>query len=98
MYDIVAMKSIAKQLNDRTYTDYFYRLMLLARSIYKWDNLPNGIDEKWIEKFLCHEGKCVFFKDKEKGYMVCKVAEGGKLNYYDEATYVIRYGTDYLGE
>lgn len=98
MYDIVTMKSIAKQLNDRTYTDYFYRLLLLARSIYKWDNLPNGIDEKWIEKFLCQEGKCVFFEDKEKGYMICKVTDGGKLNYYDEATHVIPYGTDYMGK
>lgn len=97
MYDVVSMKSIAEQLNDRTYTDYFYRLMLLSRSIFKWSRLPNGLDEKWIEKFLCLEGKAVFFKDKLKGFMVCKVADGGKLNYYDEPTQVKPYGTDYNG-
>ena len=30
---------------------------------FKWNNLPNGIDEKWIEKFLYTEGFCIFFKE-----------------------------------
>ena len=49
MYKTMSMNSVAKYLNNRTYTDYYYRLMLLARSVFEWENLPKGMDEKWIE-------------------------------------------------
>lgn len=92
-YNVIDAKSIAKHLNDLTYTDYFYRLMLLAKSVFKWNNLPNGIDEKWIEKFLFSEGQCMFYKDEEKGFMVarCTIDE---LNYYDEPIRLRAYGTN----
>lgn len=98
MYDILSMKSIAQELNNRTFTDYYYRLMLLARSVYKWKNLPNGIDEKWIERYLFTQGRCVFLHDKEKGFMVAKCVESGGLNYYDEPAMVQGIGTNYTGE
>lgn len=97
-YLVMQMKDIAKQLNDRTFTDYFYRLMLIARSVFKWENLPNGIDEKWIEMWLFSEGKCVFFKDPIRGYMIAKVTPNGPINYYEEPTSVRPYGINYIGE
>ena len=98
MFDVVSMKSIAKQLNDWTYTDYYYRLMLIARSVFEWENLPNGIDEKWIERYLFLEGRCVFFKDDELGFMVAKCADDGTLNAYDEPTSVTPSATGYFGK
>lgn len=98
MFDVVSMKSIAKQLNDWTYTDYYYRLMLIARSVFEWENLPNGIDEKWIERYLFLEGRCVFFKDDELGFMVAKCADDGTLNAYDEPTSVTPSATGYIGK
>lgn len=95
--EIMSYESIAKNLNDLTFTDYFYRLMLIARTRFKWNNLPNGIDEKWIERWLFSEGKCVFFKDKTKGYMIAKMTPNGQINYYDEPTVVRPYGTNYIG-
>ena len=97
MYDIINMKSIAKQLNDYTYTDYFYRLMLIARSIFKWNNLPNGISEKWIERYLFTEGNCLFYRDNMRGFMVAKTTPSGNLNVYDEPTLLTPYGTNYMG-
>ena len=97
-YDIINMKNIAKELNNRTFTDYYYRLTLIARSVFKWNNLPNGIDEKWIEKFLYNNGECVFFKDKERGFMVCQAADSNVVNCYDEPTEVMPYGIGYTGE
>lgn len=97
-YDILEMKTIAKTLNNRTFTDYYYRLMLIARSVFKWNNLPNGISEKWIEKWLFTEGECLFYKDPEKGFMVAKCTESGSLNYYDEPTELHPYGTNYIGK
>lgn len=76
-------KPIYEDLNQRTYIDYFQRLSLLARSIFKWENLPNGINEKWIEKYLFEEGKCMFYKDSTNGLIITRcICEG--LNHYDE--------------
>lgn len=95
-YNLMSYQSVAKQLNNRVYTNYFYRLMLISKSLFKWNNLPNGINEKWIEKYLFTEGNCVFYKDKKFGFMVTKFAANGKLNFYDEPTLLKPYATDYF--
>lgn len=95
---VLSYESIARNLNDYTLTDYFIRLMLIARSVFEWEGLPGNMNEKWIEKYLFAEGKCVFFKDPVKGYMVTAVAPNGRLNYYNEPTSVRPYAIDYTGE
>lgn len=89
------MKSIAKYLNDRTITDYIFRLSLLAKSVFKWNNLPNGIDEKHIEKYLYTDGRCLFFKDDTKGFMVARCTDTNNVNEYDEPTNVRPTATNY---
>lgn len=84
-----------KQLNNQTFTDYYNRLQLLARSVFKWNNLPNGISEKWIEKYLFFEGRCMFFEDPELGFMVTKCTDGGMINFYDEPTLLRPVATNY---
>lgn len=88
---ILMMKPLSKSLNDLTFNDYFNRIMLLAKSRFKWNNLPNGIDEKWIEKFLFSFGYCMFYKDKNNGLMVARCTAKG-MNYYDEPTELTPYG------
>lgn len=95
MYEILRMANENKNLNDLIYTDYYMRLMLMARSVFKWNNLPNGMDERWIERYLFNEGKCVFFKDREYGFMVAKCSPFGNLNYYDEPTLVTPVATNF---
>ena len=88
------MKTLAKAISDATATDYYYRLSLLARSVFEWKNLPNGMDEKWIERFLFDHGKCVFFRDKMRGFMVAQCTEDGALNNYMEPVSVSPSGID----
>lgn len=95
-YKLLSYQSVAKQLNNLTYTNYYYKLMLIARSLFKWNNLPNGINEKWIERYLFSEGSCVFYKDPIIGFMVAKIGNTGPLNYYDEPTTIRPYATNYL--
>ena len=95
---MMSYKSTAKLINDRILTDYFIRLMLISRSLFKWENLPNGLDEKWIERYLFSEGACLFYKDERFGFMVAKLGETGALNYYDEPTKVRPYATNYIYE
>ncbi len=90
-------KEYKKTLNNVTFTEYYKKLKLLAKSVFKWNNLPNGIDEKWIEKYLFSEGKCMFFKDFEMGFMVAKCNDGGLLNPYDEVTILRPVATNYDG-
>lgn len=98
MNELINMKSFAKELNNRVFNDYFYRLMLIARSVFEWENLPNGINEKWIERFLFSEGQCVFFKDDKLGFMVARMTPNGNLNFYDEPTRVRPYAIGYKGK
>ena len=83
-YNILKFRDKAKHLNNLTYTDYYYRLMLLSRSVFEWSGLPNEIDEKWIERYLFHHGSCIFFHDKTLGFMVAKASNSNQLNAYDE--------------
>lgn len=96
--EVLKMDTVSKKLNDLTFTDYYYRLNLIARSVFKWNGLPNCINEKWIERYLFYEGCCLFFEDKTRGFMVCKTTPSGRLNYYDEPTKLTPYGTDYMGK
>lgn len=90
-------KEYEKRLNDMTFRDYYKKLKLLAKGVYKWNNLPNGIDEKWIEDYLFKEGKCMFFKSKELGLMVAGCTETG-INPYDEPTTLRPVATNYVDE
>lgn len=84
MYETLRMKSVSENINDLTYSDYFYRLMLLARSVFKWEGLPEKIDEKWIERFLFSEGKCMFYKDEKIGFVVARCTMEDGVNHFDE--------------
>lgn len=91
---VLSYESMAKYMNDRVLTDYFTRLMLISRAIFKWENLPEGINEKHIERYLFSEGKCVFFKDEMRGYMIAKCSPHGRYNNYDEPSSVIPIAHD----
>ena len=74
--------------NNMTFSYYYYKLMLVARSLFEWENLPNNMDERWIEKYLFTSGKCIFYKDPIMGYMVAGLAQQGSVNCYGDPTSV----------
>lgn len=92
--EIMSMKTFGKTLNDQTFTDYYLRLKLLARSAFKWEGLPNHMDEKWIEAFLFDHGNCVFYEDHLRGFMVAECNHNGDMNNYHEPTSVCPTGID----
>lgn len=96
--DIKFYNSTVKNLNNLTFTDYYYRLKMLAQCVFKWENLPNGMNEKWIEQFLFNEGRCMFFNDKTKGFMVTRCTPNSTLNYYEEPTRLRPYALGYTGD
>ena len=97
MQDIYTLE-FAKTITQLTFCDYLNRLTLLAQAVFHWEGLPNGINEKYIEKYLFTEGRCMFFKDFEKGWMVTKCTPEGEVNFYDEPTKLTPVATNYTPE
>lgn len=71
-----------------TYNDILIRLSLLAKTVFKWEGLPNGIDEKQLERYLFTEGRCMFYKDEKVGWIVTKYTETDGRNFREEPTKV----------
>lgn len=70
-------------MNNYTYMQYAYRLMELSISMFEWKNLPESIDERFLEMVLFTDGHAVFFKDDELGdYLALQCLINGKLNVY----------------
>lgn len=88
-WDSANANSIAEQY-------YLSRLSELAMSMFKWKNMPDSIDTRFLEYTLFYEGAALFFKDddlttrnlqdnmrEENGtYLSLQVALGGDLNVY----------------
>lgn len=82
--------------NNMTFSYYYYKLMLVARSLFEWSGLPNNMDERWIEKYLFTSGKCIFYKDPVMGYMVAGLAQQGGVNCYGDPTSVYPVAENYV--
>lgn len=71
------------QGNSRAYGHYLERLTELAITMFEWKNLPETIDERFLELTLFTDGQAVFFKDKElDDYLALQVITNGKLDVY----------------
>jgi hypothetical protein len=71
-------------LNSEAYIHYFNRLMLMITSLFKWENLPNNIPERYIEKVLFGEGNVAFVNDESMGLICTKCMQYDSLNIYNE--------------
>nr|DAI40838.1 MAG TPA: upper collar protein [Caudoviricetes sp.] len=69
-------------LNNATFRQYYNRLTELSISMFKWKNLPDTVDPRYLELTLFTDGQAVFFKDEEIGFLALQNAKGGKFNVY----------------
>lgn len=68
--------------NNATYIQYYNRLTELSISMFEWKNLPDTIDERYLELALFSMGMCVFFKDEVMGYLALRTTISGGFNVY----------------
>lgn len=85
-------------LNYQTYWDYFNRLKEYAINMFEWINLPDTVDERYLELQLFLQGYVCFFKDDitgdesninlpEDGHYLClQCTLGGRFNVYNLPT------------
>ena len=71
------------KLNNATYQQYYNRLTELSTVMFEWKNLPNTVDQRFLELTLFAKGMAVFFKDEELGYLALPVAINGTWNVYN---------------
>lgn len=77
------------QENLYEYNFYYEKFKRLLMTMFEWNNLPDGISERYIEKSLFHTGLVIFFKSNSgmsKGSFVVTKATPIGYNIYDEPT------------
>ena len=62
----------------------YYQMLALNR--YKWENLPNGIESRYIEQMLFDNGECAMFDHPDLGLCVMRSSSRENLNIYGEPT------------
>lgn len=70
------------ELNNKTYIDYYNRLMEMALNVFEWKNLPDTVDERFLEMALYEYGYCVYFNDEFVGDLALTCTIGGQLDVY----------------
>ena len=82
-------------LNDLTFKIIYNKFKLLSMSLFEWGGLPDGIEERHIEKLLFNEGKAIFFKDPYMSYMCLKCDDGSKVNVNGDPLRYLATGFNY---
>lgn len=68
--------------NTVLFNDYFTRLQNIAMNIYKWDNLPDTVSERFIELQLFSRGYCLYFNDDVIGNAALACTLAGDFDIY----------------
>lgn len=82
-------------LNDLTFRGLYDKFKTLACSAFEWDGLPEGVEAKYIERYLFDFGKAIFFRDPRMSYMCLEAQECGKYNVNGEPLSYVATGFGY---
>lgn len=70
--------------NKRTYRLYLDQILEIAIARYKWNGLPDTVDERFLELTLCgRNGASLFFLDDDIGHLALPCTLGGRWNVYN---------------
>ena len=82
-------------LNSATYDDYMNRFEKICTSMFEWTNLPESMNERYLEYCLYMEGQAGLLFDEDYGFINTKVASNGYLNIYGLPTQMNCYSYQY---
>lgn len=75
--------------------DYYSRLKNIAMSIFKWENLPDTCNARFLEHTLFRYGCAIFVKDEEMSFLNLKATPADSLNVYNEPISYTAYAIGY---
>lgn len=88
----------AQYKNVEAEGDYFERLKKISISMFDWVNLPESMDERFLELCLFYYGQAALLKDDKFGFINTKCASNGYLNIYGLPTSLNCYSFEYHAE
>lgn len=92
---IVKEFDVTADINNSTFTDYYKRLQLLALSMFKWENLPETMNARFLEECLYFRGQAAFCNDENLGFINLNCVPSNTLNIYNESTEYNCYSNGY---
>lgn len=78
-----------KSNDNNNIMELIYRrhISSMCMSRFKWEGLPDSIDERYLELTLLQQGLCVFYFDEEYDrFLALKANASGMVNMYDNPT------------
>lgn len=81
--------------NNTAFMMYFSYLSNILLSRYEWLNLPETMNERFIELCCFEDGKAVLVNDEEYGEINLRYSESNKLNIYQLPTEIQGYSLDF---
>jgi len=87
--------NLADLLNNLTFRTLYDKYKLIAMNAFEWSGLPDGIQERHIERELFSKGKAIFFRDPLMSYMCLECGTTGNVNIYGDPTHYIAHGFNY---
>lgn len=85
-------------LNNFTFIDFFDRLKRVATSIFKWKNLPETMNERWLELCLFYKGMASILKHNEYGIINTEASWSGNIDIYGLPTLIYCFSTSFFSE
>ena len=76
--------TLSDLLNDLTFKTVYDKYKLIAMNAHEWDGLPEGMHERYIERWLYHEGTTAFFRPKGLDYVALKCQPSRGVNIYGD--------------
>lgn len=84
----------SERMNNAVFTQYYNRLTELSISMFEWKNLPDSIDQRFMELALFADGMSVFFKDDVLGFLCLRCMIGGTWDVYNVPRLRTAYATN----
>lgn len=73
-------------INNSQYLYYYHRIMQLALSRFEYKDLPDSMDERFLEMQLIERGSALLFTDDVMGPLCLPFSYGGPLDIYQKPT------------
>lgn len=82
--------------NTRVYYEIMTRLSMLAQNIFVWNNLPDTMNKRYIEKTLFYHGTLFAYKPEGLSTPVCAKASGSNNvnRYFEPSEYIVSDAMD----